>query len=83
MVNGQRYRMDTGEEVEVGLTRYFATPHGDQPLVSLRIVNDHAFRGTRELDNGRVIRDDTNVRRGTYYCLMPSEIERNGVLIGG
>lgn len=83
MVNGQRYRMDTGEEVEVGLTRYFATPSGDQPLVSLRLVRDHTYRGTRELDNGRVVPDTTLVRRGTYYCLMPSEIERNGISIGG
>lgn len=81
-MNGQRYLMDTGEEVEVGLTRYFVTPAGDVPLVSLRIVRDHTFRGTRELDNGRVIREDTQVRRGTYYSLMPSEIERNGIRLG-
>lgn len=83
MVNGQQFQMDTGEVVEVGLTRYFETPRGDQPLVSLRIVRDHTFRGTRELDNGRVVPDNTLVRRGTYYCLMPSEIERNGIRVGG
>lgn len=74
---GQKFLMDTGEKVEVVSIAYYITPRGDQALLRLRLLEQHTFDTTREV-NGRFMPCAMTWRFGRAYELMPAELLRNG-----
>ncbi len=74
---GNRYRMHTGEVVEIAITRFYETPQGELPQHTLRFVEPHVFRTTKEV-NGRFVPTTSSFGRGATYHMTPAELARNG-----
>ena len=79
---GDVFQMNTGEEVEVTFTRYYATPQGDTEQHAVRMLRQHTFQGTREVGE-RVVPEWTTRQRGTTYHLTTNELLNNGRLVVG